>query len=165
MLNRKSKQSAPLISTNLKAFLDMIAFSEIGPKLLTFSDNGYNVIVGGGRFLKYDDHPRQLVNIKCNGRVIRSTAAGRYQILAHIFDSYKKLLKLPDFGKDSQDRIAIQLIKECKAIEDIEAGRFADAVYKCRSRWASLPGAGYDQHENDLRDLHAAYTRSGGKTL
>jgi hypothetical protein len=34
------------MSPNLKAFLDMIAWSEIGPALLAKSDNGYNVCVG-----------------------------------------------------------------------------------------------------------------------
>lgn len=35
------------INTQRKAYLDMLAWSEIGDKLLKSSDNGYNVIVGG----------------------------------------------------------------------------------------------------------------------
>jgi hypothetical protein len=34
------------LEPNLAAFLDMIAVSEIGPKLLSKSDDGYNVVVG-----------------------------------------------------------------------------------------------------------------------
>ena len=52
--------------------------------------------------------------------------------------------------------------RECRAIEDVEAGRFAAAVDKCKSRWASLPGAGYQQHEHKLADLQQAYTKAGG---
>lgn len=45
------------------------------------------------------------------------------------------------------DKIAIQLTKECKALEDIEAGRIGVAINKYRSRWAYPPGAGYGQFE------------------
>ena len=40
---------------NLAAYLDLIAFSEIGRDLLKHSDDGYNVIVGGGLFVDYSD--------------------------------------------------------------------------------------------------------------
>lgn len=153
------------MSPNLKAFLDMIAHSEIGSALLASSDDGYDVIVGSTAnrpilFSSYSDHPRRTIDLN-NG--LKSTAAGRYQILKRYFDFYKSMLKLKDFGKASQDAIAIQMIKECKAIQDIEAGRFAVAVVKCKSRWASLPGAGYKgQHENEISDLLAAYIKAGG---
>lgn len=152
------------MSPNLKAFLDMIAHSEIGERLLQVSDNGYDVIVGSTPenpilFNSFADHPRRLMNV--NG--LQSTAAGRYQILKRYFDFYKSMLKLKDFGPASQDAIAIQMIKECKALQDIEAGQFEHAVVKCNSRWASLPGAGYYQHENNMADLSAAYLKAGGK--
>ena len=147
------------MNTNLRAFLDMIAHSEIGPALLAGSDNGYDVLVGGGRFHEYHDHPRIVVDL---GHGLKSSAAGRYQILMRYFDFYKVPLHLPDFSPASQDKIAIQLISECKALPDIEAGRFDDALFKCRSRWASLPGAGYDQHENKAENLRAAYLKAGG---
>lgn len=152
---------------NLRAFLDMLAYSEIGPDLLKKSDNGYNVLYGGKLFTGYKDHPRIPVpetrdEIIKNGKTDYSTAAGRYQILARYFDAYKKMLKLPDFSPASQDAIAIQLIKECKAMADIEAGRLPTALRKCRSRWASLPGAGYGQPEQKLETLVKAYVRAGG---
>jgi muramidase (phage lysozyme) len=156
------------MNTNVKAFLDMIAFSEIGPKLLARSDNGYNVLVGGALFDDrgtpelfddYADHPRKVVAL---GRGLKSSAAGRYQILTRYYDAYKKLLSLPDFSPASQDAIAVQMIKEQHALEDVEAGRFDEAVHKCRNIWASLPGAGYGQHENDIADLRNAYSSAGG---
>lgn len=148
------------MTPNEKAFLDMIAYSEIGPKLLAKSDNGYNVIVGGALFNGYDDHPRKLVDLPRLG--IKSTAAGRYQLLQRYFDAYKKQLGLKDFSPASQDVIALQQIKERRALADIETGHFADAVAKCKNIWASLPGAGYGQHENALDKLQAAYVAAGG---
>lgn len=147
------------MTRNLKAFLDMIAVSEIGRKLLRESDDGYNVLVGGTLFHSYADHPRTVVKLRPD---LSSSAAGRYQILMRYFDFYKRELGLRDFSPASQDKIAIRLIQECRAMADIEAGRFDEAVRKCRSRWASLPGAGYKQHENDIAYLREAYTRAGG---
>ena len=147
------------MSSNLKAFLDMIAISELGSKLLSSSDNGYNVLVGGHLFGGYGDHPRKFIDL---GKGLKSTAAGRYQILARYYDAYKKSLDLLDFSPASQDAIATQMIKEQHALDDIEAGRFDEAVKKCSNIWASLPGAGYGQHENSIADLRAHYTSAGG---
>ena len=148
------------MEANRKAFLDMIAWSEIGPKLLAKSDNGYNVIVGGELFSSYADHPRKSVRLERLG--ISSTAAGRYQLLYRYFVAYKAMLKLPDFSPASQDAIALQQIRECRALPDIDAGHFDEAVRKCAHIWASLPAAGYGQHESGLDDLRAAYVRAGG---
>lgn len=147
------------MSKNLKAFLDMIAWSE-GTTRVKGNKDGYNVLVGGGLFTDMTNHPHQLVHVNAT---LNSTAAGRYQLLAKYYDFYRKLLGLKDFSPASQDAIAIQQIKECKAIADIEAGRFYDAVKKCAHIWASLPGAGYGQYENKLASLEAAYTNAGGK--
>lgn len=138
--------------SNLQAFLDTLAFSEgTDNGHQPTKNHGYDVVVGGSLFSDYTDHPRRLVDLPKLG--IKSTAAGRYQILARFYDAYKKQLKLPDFSPKSQDKIAIQLIKECKALDDINAGRIKDALVKCRSRWASLPGAGYGQKEHKADTL------------
>lgn len=143
---------------NVCAFLDMIAHSEGTAGL---GDDGYNVIVGGTLFTSYADHPRKLVHIRLG---LDSTAAGRYQLLERYFDDYKKLLGLHDFSPVSQDLIAIQQIRECHALDLIKEGEFTKAVAACTHIWASLPGAGYGQHENKLNTLLAAYTASGGET-
>jgi len=146
------------MNDNRKAFLSMIAHSE-GTSTIPDSDDGYLALVGGTLFTSYADHPRKVVRLNSK---LHSTAAGRYQILARYYDSYKWLLKLPDFSPESQDKIAIQLIRECHALEDIDAGRFDVAVDKCKSRWASFPNAGYSQHENNIDDLRLVYLESGG---
>lgn len=148
--------------TNVLAFLDLIAWSEgTDNGRQPTRDQGYDVVVGGSLFDSYADHPRRLVNLPTLG--IRSTAAGRYQILARYWDHYRKQLRLlGGFTPENQDRIALQLIRECSALDDIKAGRIQPAIHKCRTRWASLPGAGYGQHEHKVSDLLAAYSKAGG---
>lgn len=146
---------------NVCAFLDMLAWSEIGPELLAHSDDGYDVLVGStGRapllFDSYTDHP------KVYSRRYNSTAAGRYQLLSRYWPAYKALLKLPDFGPVSQDRVAIQMIREQHAFADVVAGRLLDAIGNVSNIWASLPGAGYGQHEHHIEDLRQAYLAAGG---
>lgn len=146
---------------NFCAFLDMIAYSEIGPALLKLSDDGYNVIVGSTPghpmlFTDYSKHP--MIHVTA----VNSDAAGRYQVMGRYAAAYARQLALPDFGPVSQDRIALQLIHECHAEGFIRNGDFPHAVEACRSRWASLPGSGYGQHENTVDVLQMAYTRAGG---
>lgn len=144
-----------------KAFLHMTAVAEIGPALLSVSDNGYNVLVGSTAkhpllFSNYSKHPRT------RNADLNSDAAGRYQFMGRYWPAYRDLLLLPDFGPASQDCWALQLIKECHALGDIEAGRIPEAIRKCRSRWASFPGAGYGQPEHPVSVLLAAFTSAGG---
>lgn len=146
---------------NVCAFLDMLAWSEIGPALLVASDNGYNVLVGSTAsqpllFTSYATHPNVY------NRRYDSTAAGRYQLLHRYWAPYRDLLHLPDFGPVSQDRIAIQQIKEQHALADIITGHLADAIGNVSNIWASLPGAGYGQHEQHIDGLRAAYLAAGG---
>ena len=148
--------------TNVLAFLDLIAWAEgTDNGRQPTNDDGYDVVVGGGLFHSYDDHPRQLIDLPSLG--IKSTAAGRYQILSRYWDHYRASLALAGgFTPENQDRIALQLIRECRALDDIKAGRIEQAIHKCRSRWASLPGAGYGQHEQQVGSLLAAYAKAGG---
>lgn len=150
---------------NQKAFLDMIAYSEIGHKLMAISDDGYNVIVGSTPthpilFQDYADHPRRLIDLPTFG--VKSTAAGRYQLLARYFDAYKTRLGLSDFSPASQDAIALQQIRECRALDDIEAGKLREAVKKCARIWASFPGNTYGQPTHRFESLQAAYLNAGG---
>jgi muramidase (phage lysozyme) len=142
---------------NTKAFLDMLAVSE---GTAGKGNNGYNIIVGGSTFHDYSRHPNLRVYIP---RIkIYSTAAGRYQLLYKWWVAYCKQLRLKGFTPDVQDAIALQQIREQGAFKDIIDGRFELAVRKCRNIWASLPGAGYGQHENSLDKLAAAYRKAGG---
>lgn len=147
--------------SNLDAFLTMIAISE-GTEPI--GDHGYNCIVGSTIehpkiFHSYADHPRIRVQLRPD---LASTAAGRYQILERYYDAYKALLGLKDFSPQSQDDIALQMIRERGAFADVAAGRFDEAVAKCSPIWASLPGNQYGQRQNALADLRQAFTQAGG---
>ena len=142
---------------NILAFLDMLAWSE-GTK--GRGDDGYNVIVGGSLFDGYADHPRKLIELPRLG--IKSTAAGRYQLLSKYYDAYKRLLKLSDFSPENQDAIAIQQIKERKAYQLIISGQLPAAILQCSNIWASLPGNNYGQRQHQVSDLVAKFVEFGG---
>lgn len=151
---------------NVCAFLDMIAWSE-GTSISPDTQNdGYDVIVRGVTatpriFLDYSKHPGLSVIVRFKP-LLQSTAAGRYQVLERYAKAYIRSLKLPDFGPLSQDLIALQLIRECGALQVIQRGDFKRGVFLCRSRWASLSGAGYGQPEHPIEKLQAAYVEAGG---
>jgi muramidase (phage lysozyme) len=153
--------------TNLNAFLEMIAVSEIGRAMLAMSDNGYNVICGSTPahpilFRSYAAHPNRKVIINSKGLV--SSAAGRYQFMPTTWNEVAAKLKLHDFTPASQDAACVELIKRRGAYDDVVAGRFTAGLSKCRKEWASLPGADYDgQHMNTFAFLQDAYTTAGGK--
>lgn len=160
------------LSPNLAAYLDMLAFSEGTATHPLTKNAGYDVIVTGmdGKpeiFTDYRDHPF------ANGRPAkvfnrqgeRSTAAGRYQQLFRFWPHYQTQLALPDFSPASQDKLAIQLITERRALADVERGSIERAITKCCAIWASLPGAGYGQHEHDLDRLLTVYQQAGGRLL
>lgn len=138
---------------NLKAFLTMIQYAEG-----TYGKDGYRKIFGGGLVNDLSKHP----NTATTKWGITSTAAGAYQILSKTWAEIQSKLGLPDFSPLSQDKAAIELIRRRRALEDVLAGRFAQAIAKCRKEWASLPGAGYGQSEKDIQTLLAVYKTAGG---
>jgi len=140
---------------NIDAFLWAIRVSEGTDGL-----NGYSMLVGGGLFGSFADHPRVLVDLPKLG--IKSSAAGAYQILRRTWDDVRGVIGAPDFSPAWQDRAAVELIRRRGALADVRAGRFATAIDKCKKEWASLPGAGYGQHENSLARLQNAYVSAGG---
>jgi lysozyme len=156
-------------SVNLRAFLDALTIGEgtAGPE-------GYRILYGGGRFSSFDDHPAELgwagvrlSDAQCRGAGLAppcvSTAAGRYQITRTTWRRLKKKLSLVDFGPDSQDAAAVELIREQGALADIERGDVASAVSKVRRVWASLPGANYaGQRSVALSIVQQAFVNAGG---
>lgn len=147
---------------NMIAFLDMIAYSE-GTSTVKGSDDGYNVLYGGGLFVSYADHPRQRITLPINGKPVTSTAAGRYQLLSRYWDAYRDSLGLKGgYIPENQDRVAIQQIKERRAIDDIRAGRITDAIQRCSNIWASFPGNSYGQNPHKADKLLAFYASVGG---
>lgn len=161
----KAKDMARLIENpNIKAFMDMIAWAEGTSTCMQTMDDGYDIEVGGSRFESYAEHPFEhrpplLINKAKN---LRSTAAGRYQILRRFWDHYAIIYGLTDFSPTSQDIVCVVMIRECKAYGDIVSGRIEAAIKKCSSRWASLPGNDYQQPKKRLEDLVNVWEGYGG---
>ena len=146
---------------NVQAFLDMLAYSEgTDNGRQPTKDDGYDVLVGGQLFSGYAHHPNRLVRLS---PTLSSTAAGRYQILYRFWRIYQPRLGLPDFSAISQDLYAINQLKEQGSYGRIQAGDFEKAVLRVKNIWASLPGAGYGQHEQKMDVLREVYLRAGGK--
>ena len=96
------------INNQRKAFLDMLAWSEGTDNGRQKTRNhGYDVIVGGELFTDYSDHPRKLVTLNPK---LKSTGAGRYQLLSRWWDALQQLSL-----KDSLRKVrrgGLQQIKE-----------------------------------------------------
>ncbi len=154
---------------NALAFLDMLGWSEGTSTSPATAMDGYDVIVTGidrkpEVFNDFADHPfaKGRSSKVINSRGLTSNASGRYQQMLKDWPHYKALLKLPDFSPISQDLLALQHIRECRALPDVLAGRIETAISKCRNIWASLPGAGYGQREHRVEDLLKQYRLAGG---
>lgn len=143
-------------------FLDLIAFSE-GTSIIKTGDDGYDVLYGGGLYQGYADHPRRKLTLPINGKPVTSTAAGRYQLLERYWDAYRVSMHLAGgFTPENQDRIALQQIRERRALDDIKAGRIQQAIAKCSNIWASFPGNNYGQNPHHLDKLLAKWGELGG---
>jgi len=141
---------------NVAAFLDMIAVSE---GTAGQGDDGYNVLVGGGLFNNYAQHPDQLVTVRPG---LKSTAAGRYQFLFSTWTGLQAALGLSDFSPVSQDFACVELLKQVGAYDLIVTGDVTDAIGRCNRTWASFPGSPYGQGTRPQAALLAAYASAGG---
>lgn len=158
-------------SVNQRAFLETIKYAEgVRPGI-----DGYRTLFGGALFDGFADHPRIAKQFTDRaGRKLWTSAAGAYQFMAvsplpgggstrvNTWDVLQRRLGLPDFGPASQDRAALELVRERGALADVQAGRIVQAIQKCAPVWASLPGAGYAQQERKINTLLTAYANSGG---
>lgn len=148
------------ISSQLKAFLDVIAWTEgtdrnIGDGTRT----GYDIMFTFAKFTSFTDHPRRLQR---SGGLV-SDAAGRYQFLSTTWDG----LGLSSFAPQNQDRGAVKLIQRRGALNLIEAGRIRSALDSLSFEWASLPdstGVGRypPQPIIPVRDIESLFVQAGG---
>ena len=87
-------------------------------------NHGYDVIVGGELFTDYSDHPRKLVTLNPK---LKSTGAGRYQLLSRWWDAYRQAAWPERLSPKSQDAVALQQIKERGALPMIDRGDIRQA--------------------------------------
>lgn len=151
----KMSQVTPdlLANQNVRATLRMIRRGEG-----TADEAGYRRIFGGRMFEGFADHPR----IKVTASGYTSTAAGAYQFLASTWDETARILGLKDFSPASQDLAAVARFVYRGALDDILAGRIAQALPKLGKEWASMPGSPYGQPTISQQTAMNTYRDNGG---
>lgn len=158
---------------NVQAFLAMIRAAEG-----TAKEGGYGALFGwpaaGRSFdpLGVSGHPKVFFNYTDKaGKTVRTSAAGAYQITWTTWAAYYVPFlgwcavegrECTNFTPATQDSFAVFLLELDGALEHVKAGRLGEALAIARGRWASLPGAGYDQPERTEQFVLNAYTKAGG---
>lgn len=152
---KRSDLQAALAHANVRAFLKAIRLGEG-----TSDEAGYYRIVGGGTFTDDSHHPN--VRVFIPRYKVYSTAAGAYQIIRRTWDGLVRQYGFPDFSPERQNEAAVALIVGRRALDDVIAGRFKDAVGECAAEWASLPGSTAGQRTEDFEAVLAVYQQNGG---
>lgn len=154
--NMKMVNPEVLRNFNVQAMLRVIRNAEG-----TADAGGYNRLFGGGSFDGYADHPRRI--IKLSGYT--STAAGAYQFKASTWDETRQMMGLRDFSPSSQDLGAVGRIAARRALDDVIAGRFEQAIQKINKEWASLPGSPYGQPVVTMERARGVFLAHGGNDI
>jgi len=119
---------------NINIYLDMLNKAEGSPDS--------NTIVGGKKFNDLSKHPGIVGLVTQEGP---STAAGKWQITKSTYDTIAPKIGVTDFTEPSQKKIAIKLIEDNNALEDVKKGDWNSANAKLGKVWASLPSSTYSQ--------------------
>lgn len=154
--NMAKVTAADVAHPNVQAFLRVIRRGEG-----TADEGGYSRLFGGGTFSSFANHP----NIKVSKSGYVSTAAGAYQFLTSTWRETARIMNLADFSPANQDKGAVGRIAARGALDDIKAGRLAQAIRKCGREWASLPGSPYGQPVISMATAAAVYAAAGGVTV
>ena len=146
------------LPVNVNAFLYMIRSCEHRYPTDVVNDECYEIFYGGTRFVDLSDHPVitgelapvPLPDHMCKAAGLKtpcySTAAGAYQFIRPTWTRLRNKLGLDDFGFASQDRAALELLRETGVVDLIEEGEIENAIRKASKVWASLPGNHYQQN-------------------
>ena len=139
---------------NVRAFRKLIRYAEHYPDK---SDNFYDTLYGGDRFVGYTTHPHR--------RVFKwrkwSDAAGAYQILFSTWSEAKGRGIVSDFSPASQDRLAFEKLRTRGALSAICSGDLTTAYRRLVNEWTALPGAGQSRMSPSAG--RAAFIEFGGK--
>lgn len=148
----------------VRAVLDMLAEAEVGTSTAQSATGGYNTLFSGRTFGSWNTHPNVLGAFTGrDGRRYQSSAAGRYQILYSTYNDLRKRYGFNDFTPQTQDEMAIALMLDTGALDDIEKGNIEAALPKLGKRWAAVTGStlGRNMHSPRPRDfILNAYSRA-----
>jgi muramidase (phage lysozyme) len=131
-IRRRNENTALLANPRIRAFLDMISFSE--------GDTNYGSLFGNHHqtFTDRSTHPGN------RGELYRGKqggAAGRYQIMPDTYRDLNRLLGPYTMSDRDQDLMAVELIREGPALESVVSGHLDEAVSRLgrRRAWTSFP--------------------------
>lgn len=157
---RLAENQKYLQDVNIQAFLKAIAEAEGGGY-----DFKYGAIRGRKndpwRFTDYSTHPGA-------GFGGKTTAAGMYQENIETWREMGGSMGLSDFTPETQDLIAVEILRVIKVIENIKSGDISAALDKASHRWSALPQgkgkAGYypKQPSVSFDKFQSDYQRFGG---
>ena len=149
-----------LNNANIRAFLKAIADAEGGGY-----DFKYGAVKGKRndpwRFSDYSTHPGP-------GFGGVTTAAGMYQINKVTWQDHgERRMGLTDFTPETQDLIAVSMLRGLGAIEKIKTGDIEAGLSLASKQWAALPmGRGQAGRHNQpyvqFEQFEAAYKAAGG---
>ena len=148
MATRKQLEQA-LQHPNVRKFLDLISYTE------GTQGNGYRTAFGGGQLRSLNDHPRYLKSFRqTDGKMNKTSAAGRYQFLKGTWDSVARQYGLRDFSPHNQDLGAVALLFQRGAIPALLKGDYQTAIRKTGDEWASLPSSNYKQNKRSWDNVN-----------
>lgn len=131
-IRRRNENAALLADPRIRAFLDMISYSE--------GNTNYDSLFGNhhGTFTDRSTHPGNQGELYHG---VRQGAAGRYQIEPRTYAGLNRLLGPFTMSDRDQDLMAVELIREGRAWEALRAGRLDQAISRLgqRQAWASFP--------------------------
>ena len=151
------------LPVDISAFLYMIRASEHRFPTDVQNNACYQIFYGGKKFYDLSDHPvitGELAPVPLPEHMCRaaglnspcfSTAAGAYQMIRPTWTRMRDQLGLPDFSIESQDRAAVELLRQNGIIDMIQDGDIEAAIKKAGKVWAGLPGNTYQQNPRQLQ--------------
>lgn len=156
---RLAENKEHLKNINVKAFIGAIAAAEGGD---------YDLKYGGvkgkkndrWKFSDFSTHP----GVGIDGI---TTAAGMYQINKDTWKEMSSKMGLTDFSPETQDLLAVEILRTIGVIDDIVAGDISPALSAASRRWAALPqGPGkagrYPQPYMKYEAFENTYKGNGG---
>lgn len=151
-----------LKNVNVRAFLQAIADAEGGGY-----DFKYGAVKGKRtdpwRFTDYSTHPGP-------GYGGITTAAGMYQINKATWQDHgERRMGLTDFTPETQDLIAVSMLRGLGVIDKIMGGDIEAGVSQASRQWAALPmgrdqGGRHNQPYVKFERFEATYKAAGGTT-
>lgn len=154
---------AMTLPVDINAFLYMIRACEHRFPSDVVNDACYGIFYGGTLFSDLSDHPVitgelapvPLPDAMCRAAGLKSpcysTAAGAYQFIRPTWQRLRNKLDLPDFDQESQDKAALELLRETGVYDLILDRDIEGAIRKASKIWASLPGNSYQQNPKAMQ--------------